>query len=395
MLRSRSLRLAFALALLLGAAGHLWTWYWPRERAAAADFRTAPGALCRDESFDACLWLPYPHQNLSVAKRAIADFDAVVAAAARLAHLPPPRPFRFGPFAAPPARELALATSLDGTSFRIEARVYPTIAVLARLAGLLAGNPWLKGGEIESGGKRLTVRWEGRRWIVEPAAGAGGGKGAATNLEQTAPGLALFRLGREVRGVPAGTYLLRHTARGFELASALAPRREAFDIAETEVAALALDGTESGAPKIGALFASERAFVPRVAVLSRPRQARFKLPGERLFKLVGEEMPEGEASGWAIKAIDVYAYDKSLPLAAHLATSRVSELRLALWLRPASAHQVAKTLADALAKVPLISDKEVQRWRDVTAVLTPLTTFDTISLEAGRERESLVLELRR
>jgi hypothetical protein len=92
----------FALIPLL-LLGHVLYWYWPRERAAAPDPGGLPARLLASGAYDACLWAPYPHQNLGVLSGEVADGSAYLAAVARVAEVPPPVLPSFGPFAVPPA----------------------------------------------------------------------------------------------------------------------------------------------------------------------------------------------------------------------------------------------------------------------------------------------------
>ena len=119
--------------------------------------------------------MPYPHQNLGLVAESIADGPTFVAAVSRLAGMAPAPAIRsFGPFAVPPSREIVACSDLDGERFVLMARVYPTLATLARLSGRLASNPWLAGGEVrEAEGKRdeveekvLRVSWREGYWIV-------------------------------------------------------------------------------------------------------------------------------------------------------------------------------------------------------------------------------------
>ncbi|HYL04462.1 MAG TPA: hypothetical protein VE075_00375 [Thermoanaerobaculia bacterium] len=211
-----------ALLLLALLAAYVVYWYVPRERAVAPRLpvrsglgdaahlhpgdpggvlgpaaRGAAGGeplqVLAGGGYDVCLWVPYPHQNLGVLAAAIGDLGDVVGAAARLtageggeasrAQEPDEAP-TFGPFEVPPANELVACSDLAGgrpRRVRVVARIYPVLAVVAKLAGRLAGNPWLAGGEAGP----MRIAWSGRLWSVTsgpdlpPAAlaGAPGGPG--------------------------------------------------------------------------------------------------------------------------------------------------------------------------------------------------------------------------
>jgi hypothetical protein len=270
---SRRLRRALIVVGLLGLAlGHVAWWYWPRERAAAPDPASAAVRQLVAGDYDVCAWIPYPHQNLGELARAAGDFPQALAATTRLAGSSAPEEMRtFGPFLVPPARELVACADLAGGRLLVAARVYPGLALVARLAGRLADNAWLAGGEVG----RLRVEWRDGLWTVsaegrrisgsgargrgeaggpgprggggeagrpgplggggeELADGGGGGErivdggssggshdaGVASPRELPA-GLALVRLARAVRDLPAGTYVLRRV--GPDLDVELAP----------------------------------------------------------------------------------------------------------------------------------------------------------------------------
>jgi hypothetical protein len=199
-------RIAIAALLLLAVlAAHILYWYVPRERAEAPRLQARPGPRQRPPAhpgspgqrapgnasggpaagaplqvlaagdYDVCLWVPYPHQNLGALATAIGDLGDVVAAAARLtaggggdAEPRPREPEEaptFGPFEVPPADEMVACSDLAGgrpRRLRVVARIYPVLAVVAKLAGRLAGNPWLAGGEAGP----MRIAWSGRLWSV-------------------------------------------------------------------------------------------------------------------------------------------------------------------------------------------------------------------------------------
>jgi hypothetical protein len=48
----------------------------------------------------------------------------------------------------------------------VVAEVYPVAALFARLAGKLAGNPWLAGGAVSFRDRPAWVEWRGSSWVV-------------------------------------------------------------------------------------------------------------------------------------------------------------------------------------------------------------------------------------
>jgi hypothetical protein len=177
----RALLAAAAVALL---AAHFAWWYLPRERAVTPRLRPPasrraagpagpdgePLQLLAAGAYDVCLWVPYPHQNLGVLAGAVGDLQDVLGAAQRLGagEASPRRSGEpqeapgFGPFEVPPASELVACSDLAGGRLRVVARIYPALSVVAKLAGRLAGNPWLAGGAAG----RMRIAWSGRLWSV-------------------------------------------------------------------------------------------------------------------------------------------------------------------------------------------------------------------------------------
>ena len=176
------------------------------------------------------LWLAYPHQNLGALEEAFGsggEREAFLAAIARLADLPEPALPRFGPFAAPPSRELVALSDEAGERVLVAARVYPLLAAVSRLAGKIAGNPWLAGGEVDAFGGRAEVRWDGTLWTVGnvplaevlPDGAAAGETAGQAGDEEREPAVAELRLTRAVAFLPAGTMRLVRRDGGLELAS--------------------------------------------------------------------------------------------------------------------------------------------------------------------------------
>ena len=123
----------------------------PRERAGVASPELA-ALLDADTSFEQALWLASPHQNLGALDERVGDLELYLAELSRLTGIARPRLPGFGPFALPPAREIAVAWNGSGESLLGVARLEPGVGWIARLAGWLAGNPWLAGGRVEASG---------------------------------------------------------------------------------------------------------------------------------------------------------------------------------------------------------------------------------------------------
>src|SRR6185295_1214047 len=214
----RLFRIGLVLLILLSLAGYVLVSYWPRERMGAPEPGGLPARLLASGQYGACLWIPYPHQNLGALAGSIDNAPEYLAAAARVAELPPPTLPSFGPFAVPPSREIVACSDLDGERFFLAARVYPGLAATARLAGELADNPWLKGGSVRQTRSRRTeveervvrVAWREGVWTVwsgplpDLARQAPESTAAASS-----PSLGIRHLERDVSELPAGDYVLQ------------------------------------------------------------------------------------------------------------------------------------------------------------------------------------------
>jgi hypothetical protein len=424
MKRRRRLLLFLVLAVL--AVGHYLYWYAPRERAAVPDPAGLPQRLMGSGAYEACLWVPYPHQNVGALGESIDDGAAWLAAAARLAAVPPPVLPSFGPFALPPSHEIAACSDLDGRRYRAAARVYPGLALVARLAGRLAGNPWLAGGEVsevEGGGdevieRRVRVEWRGGTWILtagaepEPAQPAPAPPSGAAEE----PRLGMLRLGREASEFPPGLYRLRRRAGDLELA--LDSRGDEPAFAELDLRSFGGQGG-SGAPALLALAGpswpaeSPRPLPPAALVLYdtrdglrlgglgempgaavfHPRGAeRWHLPGQSVVGLLSRALPQGNAAGWHIVALDTASLRRARAIAPRLAklvppdaTGTVGpggRLILGLWFQPRPTLALVGRTRRVLQKVPLVDRRQIRRWRDGETVLEPLAACAQVSLAA-------------
>ncbi len=395
MLARRWLRRLVPPLLLVGAVAHGFYWYWPRERPDLPRPGSGAAELLTAGAYDAALWLPYPHQNLGELEKSMPELAEVVAASSRLlGGRSEGEPPSFGPFRLPPSRELTVALDLEGGRAEAVAEVYPLLGFLARLAGKIAGNPWLAGGEVESGRRRFGVSWEGNLWRVKSLDGAPSARGASTDgadHPKADLALALLRVARPLSGLPAGTYALEHQGRGF-LLSGLSGWRPPVELvlADSEAAAVAFVATPTG-ERLGALFDSRLSLVPRLATFHEPGKKRWKLPAESLLELAGD-LPQGHAGGWNIVAVDDNAYQRAVALAPRVAALRGGPLTLGLWLRPAEARAITAELAKNLDKIPVLGDEPSRRFRDMTTLLAALERFERVTVVAGRGSGELRLE---
>ncbi|HYO12295.1 MAG TPA: hypothetical protein VE685_03755 [Thermoanaerobaculia bacterium] len=422
----RLLRIAILLLVLLAVAGHVFHAYWPRERAAAPEPGGLPARLLSADAHDACVWVPYPHQNLGALAGTVEDGSAWLASAARVAGVPPPVLPSFGPFAVPPSREVTACSDLDGERFVLAARVYPAVGVVARLAGRLTGNPWLEGGEIrETEGKTdevvertLRVAWRDGVWMVtsgEPPAIAPG----VPAVPSSRPLLGIVRLRQEVSDFPEGNYLLQRRERDLELSlagGAPAPERPDFGGQPLPVL-LAVAGPSWPAasarplpPAAFALFdiadggiqAGPLGKLPGAAVFHpRGREGeRWALPAQGIAGLLTEGLPRGNAAGWRIVALDAGSLARARDLAPGISSLTPPEgdgsdgrLVAGVWLDPKPALRLVAQTRKVLEKIPLVDREQVRLWRDWERILHPVAGCEEISLVATQSPPSFGLRL--
>jgi hypothetical protein len=327
----------------------------------------------------------------------------------------------------PPSREIVACSDLDGERFLVVARVYPGLAAVARLAGIMAGNSWLKGGSIREARGRgdevqervLQVSWQDGWWMVRsgpvpqvPAAGP------ATPAPES---LGILHLAREVSELPAGEYrLARRDGDSNDLEITLAgggdpPEPElavgaansdapvllavagpAWPAEETRPlppAALALFDIQGGL-KIGPIE------LPGGAVFNPPGGSRWSLPARGLAGLLTDSLPRGNSAGWDIVAFDTESLARAAALAPRISAlvppeTAGAEGRLVLgaWLRPGPALLRMHQMRKGLEKVPLVDRRQVERWRDWETLLAPFASCERLSLASTRSPSSFRLRL--
>lgn len=422
----RLVRIGILLLVLGGLAGHVIYWYLPRERPGAPEAGGLPARLLGSGQYGACLWIPFPHQNLGKLAGSIQDGPEYVAAAARVAELPVPGLPSFGPFALPPSREITACSDLEGRRFFLAARVYPGLATVARLSGQLADNPWLSGGEIrETRGRRdeveervLHVEWRDGLWTVrsgpEPEIPASG--------ESPSPypeSLGIFHLESDVSDLPAGDYFLQR--QGQNLAVTLAGGEAAPESpvpgGPEAPALLAVvgpswpdDSPKPLSPAGMALFDVKGGLnlgpigeLPGVAVFNPPGSRRWAVPTRGLVgNILAKRLPRGNAEGWDIVALDAASLARAKVLAPAISSlvppagdgsSGDGRLVMGLWLRPLPALRLVTQFRKGFEKVPLVDRQQVQRWKDWETLLRPLAACDRVSLSAKSAPSAFLLRL--
>jgi hypothetical protein len=420
----RLLRIALVLLVLLLIAGHILYWYWPRERTGAPEPGGLPARLLASGAYGACLWVPFPHQNLGALAGSIEDGPEYVAAAARVAELPPPALPAFGPFAVPPSREIVACSDLDGRRFFLVARVYPGLAAVARLSGRLADNPWLAGGEIrETRGRRdevreqiLRVAWRDGLWTVRSGPEPDLGRQGEGSPPAFPPNLGIFHLEEDVSDFPAGDYVLERRGTGLEvrlaggapapeppaaagedapvLLAAAGPAWPADSPRPVPAAAMALFDVKGG------LDLGPLGELPGAAVFNPPGGRRWALPARGIAGLLAKNLPRGNSAGWSIVALDAASLARAEALAPEISAlvppagdGAGGNLVLGLWMRPRPALRLVTRLRKGLEKVPLVDRGQVQTWRDWETLLRPLAPCDRASLVATRSPSAFLLRL--
>ncbi|HEX2466020.1 MAG TPA: hypothetical protein VHR17_15460 [Thermoanaerobaculia bacterium] len=382
-------RIVWPLLVALAAAalaGHIAYWYLPRARTAAVDPESAAGALFAQGDQPVRAWLAYPHQNVGAAAEAMDDPAAAVSAAARLAGLGDLSLPAFGPFALPPSDALAIAVEPGGERLAVTIEVFPVVAALARLAGSIADNPVLRGGSTTVSGRQMSVTWHGRAWTM---ASADEREPRASRTVSTEEGLAFITLDERQGAVEPGTYRLRREHDELVLASSGAEARSrAGELAEQGARDhdLAVVVLRARAPDAMSLLTMPRIHerglrLPDSAVAWTAREARFRLPGERILRILGTEPIEGQVGAWSIAAME----EKSLGIATQLAPAlgeavAAQQASLVLWLRPLDYLPVVSAIAAVLGALPIAPTDEVERWRDLETVLESLGPVERVSV---------------
>ncbi|HEV7671933.1 MAG TPA: hypothetical protein VGS22_25705 [Thermoanaerobaculia bacterium] len=393
------------LAGLAAVAGHVGYWYWPRERSAVPDAADVPARMVAAGAWDACLWIPYPHQNLGALAEELDDAQSYFAAVARLSGSAEPSMPAFGPFAVPPARELAACADRNKERLRVSARVYPGLALVAKLAGRVAGNPWLAGGGVKVSDRPATVAWEGTLWTVEV--------GAPVAIPEAgwapeAPVLGAFHLVRSVENFPSGIYALGHRDDAIDLTleGSRFPKESPFDpneLATDRPILLVVAGAEGKNPAAALAFYDGKGSLglPSGVLFHPPKRARWDLPGGGIGGLLADRLPHGAAAGWEMVALDEKSLDRGEALAPAVARIAPPEgeprpgprVRMAVWLVPEPALGVVARMRAGLEKFPLALPSDIQPWRDWETVLTPAARCEKAALWSTAEPQAFRVRL--
>lgn len=382
------------LLVAIAVAAHLRYWYGSRVRVAEP---SAPAlAVLEAADSEVALWVAFPHQTLPALERRILGGDGrATVALFRLAGARPPEMPAFGPLTLPPSREVAVAwrsgDEATPDALWAAADVYPLVAAFARLAGSLAGNPWLTGGAASRDERAVTVGWSEGWWTIAPEglgiAEPSGGDGATPRT----PALALLRWAGDGEVVPPGAYALVEDDAGFVLASGAVPTPAAGAFAGTGLALLRWDGE---ARRALALLAAEGELdLPRAVGIHRPGGGRFPLPGEQLLALTGRRPRRERHAGRVVESLDRSGLAAGRELAPRL--DAVGPLDRLLWLDVPLASREVGRIAAILGEVPLVPRRKVEPWQDAALVLAALDAAGWRSLTLAVEGPAARLALTR
>lgn len=419
----RLLRIGVFLVALTLLAGYVLVSYWPRERMGMPEPGGLPARLLASGQYGACLWIPFPHQNLGALAGSIENGPEYLAAAARVAELPPPTLPSFGPFSVPPSREIVACSDLDGRRFFLAARVYPGLAATARLAGELADNPWLKGGEVKQTQSRraeveerlVRVAWREGVWTVWSGAQPDLAREPQDSTAATSsPSLGIFHLERDVSELPAGDYVLRRKGGDLEvtLAGGGPVPEPPIAAAEDAPVLLAVAGPAWPAesprplpPAALALFEVDDGLslgpigaLPGLAVFNPPGGRRWSLPTRGLAGLLVKNLPRGNSAGWDLVALDADSLRRAESLVPEVSAlvppAGGGNVVWGLWLRPRPALRLVTQLRKGFEKIPLVDRRQMQAWQDWETLLGPLAACGRVSLVATRSPAAFLLRLR-
>lgn len=399
-----SLLIGLLVAALLVAAvvSHWLYWYHPRVRPGVPELGGIAERLLDDPQFTMAVWLASPHQNLAQLERDAPDLVGLLEAIARLGGLPRPRLPAFGPMRVPPSSEMAFAT--DGERFVLVAHIHPTVALFARLAGKVARNPWLEGGEISQEGHPVEVRWEGNTWTVASPTMPKLAPPPPASTSAVEPALMLLEV-REIGDddkIPLGRFALTLDAEALELRSAgtpAAPELDGHRFAGLAPFLMAATGGGPGEARQALIFFSqsgEANDLPRVASISRTGGPKpWSLPGEGLLGLTGRDPLEATSTGWDLAALDRVSLERAEAVAVELdEVLTEADLGWGLWLDLDGGLAEVARIAGILEQVPIISRRRKEQWRDAEVVLTPLARrFSRLSVVVPAESRELHLRL--
>lgn len=394
-MKRRGWALLGGVLLLLSIAAHLQHAYRPRSRPHGPDASPLAFRLA-DPAYALTLWLPYPHQNLPWLQRELGMDAATLQTAIDFLDVKTPEWTAFGPLPLPPCQDLGVALDADGETATVMARIYPLLALFARLSGSLTDHPGLAGGLIERLDQPpLNVAWRGNLWTVTRDPRFLQDPPSPSAPRTASPScLAAVELRQPFGLVPVGRYRLEHRPRGFELLSAEpAPRLPALEdrpIVEHDLALLLMStdqgsSSDAAAPALPAgsqlqglaLFPTDETDlqeIPQTAVIHPVAVERWPLPGENLLELTGREPDQATHGAWRAVAWGAASLERAEGLIPTLndAVAASPSLRWGLWVDLRASQRELGRIAAMLGQAPLVPRRTVERWRQAEILLRPL-----------------------
>ncbi|MEE2776449.1 MAG: hypothetical protein VYE73_06765 [Acidobacteriota bacterium] len=363
--------MAAVAALIAALGGHVYYWYWPRERPARPRPGSQTATLAFESDRDLRLWLPFPHQNLAALRRASSSGDELGAVIARMAGVGDVDLPGFGPFDLPPSRSLAVAVDEGGEGLAVSVEMYPSLALLSRLAGRVAGNSFLAGGPVFLDDRRFETSWSGRTWTIE-ASVRGTRIGRAADAEVMERGLAFVVLGSARDPFPTGRYVAGRDGDTLVVRSVGQAGREstAPELFARDLAVVGIRRDVHGTSVLVMPPTRRRAslWLPDAAILWRGAEPRWTLPGHRIARFLRMDPVVAEVDGWSILARE----EAVLPLATSLARGlRGTRLpRFALSIQPRLYGPLVATIASITENLPLVPRDEARYWRNLHALVS-------------------------
>jgi hypothetical protein len=298
---------------------------------------------------------------------------------------------RFGPFRFPPSRSLTVVSDAKGDRGAIALDVYPAIALVARLAGRVAGNPALSGGAVDSADGSLRVEWLGNTWLISR------GEVAVPDASSMAMPEALAWLVVEDRDgpLPEGRYRASRDTGSLAI-STFDPEPSFANLSTSFFEALPqglmrelafLQVADARGPDANLLLLARREDdalrLPDAAVLFLDEADRSSLPGEGLARLLDIDMRRASVGRWGTMALSDRGLEAALKLGEELDSALPLELSELLWVRPSKVLPLVEDTLRVLETVPLVGREELQYWSDLMIVLEPLLKRDVVLLEVG------------
>ena len=370
----------FVVLILLGAA-HVAYWYWPREHAGSPAADSAAAGLLASSELPLRAWVAHPHQNLAFLahEQSGANWRSGLSELLGTPQLQLPG---FGPFPLPPASELAVATDEEGERLVVAASVYPVIAWVARAAGWVAGNPWLAGGRVEEGGRRLDVMWRGRTWMLKTEGEAW--PDAAPSDPRFEPVLARLAVAAALGPMPAGHYRVARSGRHLDLTSVGDGGSELPEPAHGVLMMIerrprGLRATAVLGPGQGSLRG-----VPSAVVFAQPGVLPADLPFQKLYSLLGIKRRAGVEGGWRLVASDRLALARGRGLVPGLertVAAGAGEIVYSVDLDVV--REVTAELERRLEGLPVPAIRELRQWRGAALLLDEIGIYDRWSLEVA------------